>query len=72
VGKRIPTVYYSLTKEIGTYTVCSLALEELKLMLLCVLMGAKNKQVIKISINQTKNNFITLEASSISTVISTH
>jgi len=68
MGKRIPTVYYSLTKEIGTYTVCSLALEELKLMLLCVLMGAKNKQVIKISIN----NFITLEASSISTVISMH
>jgi len=28
VGKRIPTVYYSLSKEIGTYAICGLALEE--------------------------------------------
>ena len=51
MGKRIPTVNYSLTKEIGTYTA--------KFMTTSV--GAKNKQVIKININQTKNNFITPE-----------
>ena len=59
MGKRIPTVYYSLTKEIGTYTANGLALVEFKFMPTSVLTGAKNKQVIKININQTKNNFIT-------------
>ena len=59
VGKRIPTVYYSLTEEIGTYAVCGLALEKkLKFMPTSVLAGAKNKQVIKIDIYQTKNSFI--------------
>jgi len=47
VGKRIPTVYYSLTKEIGRYAICGLALEELEFMPTSVLTGAKNKQVIK-------------------------
>ena len=56
VGKRIPTVYYSLTKEIGTYAVCGMALEELKFMPTSVLTGATNKQVIKIDkTHQTKN-----------------
>jgi len=32
VGKRIPTVNYSLTKEIGTYTANGLALVEFKFM----------------------------------------
>jgi len=59
VGKRIPTVNYSLTKEIGTYTANSLALVEFKFMTTSVLAGAKNKQVIKINTKQTKNNFIT-------------
>jgi len=59
VGNRIPTVNYSLTKEIGTYTANGLALVEFKFMTTSVLAGAKNKQVIKININQTKNNFIT-------------
>jgi len=36
-----------------------LALVEFKFMTTSVLAGAKNKQVIKININQTKNNFIT-------------
>ena len=57
VGKRIPTVNYSLTKEIGTYTAIGLALVEFKFMTTSVLAGAKNKQVIKININQTTNNF---------------
>ena len=59
VGKRIPTVNYSCTKEIGTYAVNRLALVELKFMLTSVLAGAKNKHVVKININQTKNNLIT-------------
>ena len=59
MGKRIPTVNYSLTKEIGTYAAIGLALVEFKFMTTSVLAGAKNKQVIKININQTKNNFIT-------------
>jgi len=37
----MPTVYYSLTKEIGTNAVNSLALEELKFMPTSVLAGAK-------------------------------
>ena len=49
VGKRIPTVNYSLTKEIGTYTAIGLALVEFKFMTTSVLAGAKNKQVIKSS-----------------------
>lgn len=53
------TVNYSLIKEIGTYTANGLALVEFKFMTTSVLAGAKNKQVIKININQTKNNFIT-------------
>jgi len=52
-------INYSLTKEIGTYTTNDLALLEFKFMTTSVLTGAKNKQVIKININQTKNNFIT-------------
>ena len=52
-------INYSLTKEIGTYTTNDLALVEFKFMTTSVLTGAKNKQVIKININQTKNNFIT-------------
>jgi len=59
VGKRIQTVNYSLAKEIGTYAANGLALVEFKFMTTDVLTGAKNKQVIKININQTKNNFIT-------------
>jgi len=59
MGKRIPTVKYSLTKEIGTYTADGLALVKFKFMTMSVLAGAKNKLVIKININQTKNNFIT-------------
>jgi len=61
VGKRIPTVKYSLTKEIGTYAADGLALVKFKFMTMSVLAvaGAKNKLVIKININQTKNNFIT-------------
>jgi len=51
VGKRIPTVNYSLTKEIDTYTAIDLALVEFKFMSTSVLAGAKNKQVIKISFN---------------------
>jgi len=31
VRNRILTVYYSLNKEIGTYVVCGLVLEELEL-----------------------------------------
>ena len=53
------TVYYSFTKEIGMYAVCGLSLVELKFMPTSVLAGGKNKQVIKININQTKNNLIT-------------
>jgi len=61
VGKRIPTVNYLLTKEIGTYTANGLAFVEFKFMTTSVLAvaGAKNKQVIKINTNLTKNNFIT-------------
>jgi len=59
VGKRIPTVNYSLIKEIGTFAAKGLALVEFKFMTTSVLAGAKNKQVIKININQTKKNFIT-------------
>ena len=59
MGKRIPTVNYSLTKEIGTYTANGLGLVEFKFMTTSVLAGAKNKQVIKTDINQTKSNFIT-------------
>ena len=59
LGKKIQTVNYSLTEEIGTYTAIGLALVEFKFMTTSVLAGAKNKQVIKININQTKNNFIT-------------
>jgi len=59
VGKRISTINYLLTKEIGTYTANGLARVEFKFMTTSVLAGAKNKQVIKININQTKNNFIT-------------
>jgi len=36
-----------------------LALVEFKFMTTSVLAGAKNKQVIEININQTKNNFVT-------------
>ena len=43
VGKRIPTVNYSLTKEIGTYAAIGLALVEFKFMTTSVLAGAKNK-----------------------------
>jgi len=50
VGKRIPTVYYSFTKEIGTNALYGFALEELKFMFTSVLAGARNKQVIKINI----------------------
>jgi len=57
VGKRIPTVNYSLIKEIGTYTANGLALVEFKFMTTSVLAGDKNKQVIKININQTKKQF---------------
>ena len=58
--KRIPTVNnYSSTKEIGMHAANSLALVEFKFKTTSVLAGAKNKQVIKININQTKNNFIT-------------
>jgi len=49
----------TLTKESGTYTANGLALVEFKFMTTSVLVGAKNKQVIKININQTKNNIIT-------------
>ena len=56
MGKRIPTVNYSLTKEISTYT----ALVEFKFMTTSVVAWAKNKQVIKININQTKNNVVVL------------
>ena len=49
-------INYSLTKEIGTYTTNDLALVEFKFMTTSVLTGAKNKQVIKININQTKKN----------------
>ena len=59
VGKRIPTVNYTLTKEIGTYTANGLALVEFKFMTKSVLTVARNKQVIKINLNQTKNNCIT-------------
>jgi len=37
VGKRIPTVNYSLTKEIGTYTANGLAIVEFKFMTTSVL-----------------------------------
>jgi len=37
VGKRIPTVNYSLTKEIGTYAANGLALVEFKFMTTSVL-----------------------------------
>jgi len=46
MGKIIPTVNYSLTN--------GLALVEFKFMTTSVLARAKNKQVIKININQTK------------------
>jgi len=59
LGKKIQTVNYSLTEEIGTYTAIGLALVEFKFMTTSVLAGAKNKQVIEININQTKNNFVT-------------
>ena len=59
MGKRISTVNYSLTKEIGTYAAIGLALVEFKFMTTSVLAGAKNKQVIKFNINQANNNFIT-------------
>ena len=62
MGKRIPTVNYSLTKEIGTYILNAangLTLVEFKFMTTSVLTGAESKQIIKININQTKNNFIT-------------
>jgi len=49
VGKRIATVNYSYTKEIGTYTANGLTLVEFKFMTTSVLAGAKNKQVIKIN-----------------------
>ena len=45
MGKRIPTVNYSFTKEIGTYAANGLALVEFKFMTTSVLAGAKNKQV---------------------------
>ena len=48
MGKRIPTVNYSLTTEIGTYTAIGLALVEFKFMTTSVLAGAKNEQVITI------------------------
>ena len=60
MGKRIPTVNYSRTKEIGTYTAIGLALVEFKFMTTSVLAWGKNKQVIKININQTKNNVLSL------------
>ena len=59
MGKIIPTVNYPFTKEIGTYTANGLTFIEFKFMTTSVLAGAKNKQVIKLNINQTKNNFIT-------------
>jgi len=59
MGKRIPTVNYSLTKEIGTYTAIGLALVEFKFMTTSVLAEAKNKQVIKININQKKQFYNT-------------
>ena len=40
-GKRIPTVYYSFTKEIGTNAASGLALEEFTFMPTSVLAGAK-------------------------------
>ena len=50
----------SLKKLVRThYTAIGLALVEFKFMTTSVLAGAKNKQVIKINKNQTKNNFIT-------------
>ena len=45
MGKRISTVNYSLTKEIGMYTANSLALVEFKFMTTSVLAGDKNKAV---------------------------
>ena len=59
MGKRIPTVNYSLTKEIGTYDVNGLALVEREVMPASVLAGAKSKQVIKTDIIPNKNDFIT-------------
>ena len=43
MGKRIPTVNYSLTKEIGTYTANGLALVEFKFMTTSVLAETKKQ-----------------------------
>jgi len=57
VGKRISTVYYLLTKEIGTYTQFVVAFGGMPT---SILTGAKNKQVIKINIpNQKQLNYNT-------------
>jgi len=42
VGKRIPTVNYSLTKEIGTYAANGLVLVEFKFMTTSVLAGVSH------------------------------
>ena len=55
-GRGFQPVNYSLTKEIGTYIANGLTLVEFKFMTTSVLAGAKNKQVIKININQTKDD----------------
>ena len=44
MGKRIPTVNYSLTKEIGTYTAIGLALVEFKF---TILLGANTSHVFE-------------------------
>jgi len=44
VRERIPTVYYSFTKEIGMYAVCGLSLVELKFMPTGVLAGVKTNR----------------------------
>ena len=45
MGKRIPTVNYSPTKEIGTYTANGLTLVEFKFMTTRVPAEAKNKSL---------------------------
>ena len=62
MGKRILTVNYSLTKEIGTYTAIGVALVEFKFMPTSVLAGLKHNIILypsPFNINQTKNNVIT-------------
>ena len=48
MGKRIPTVNYSLTKEIGTYTAIGLALVEFKFMTTSVLARAKTNRSLRL------------------------